>query len=461
MQNVRSWAPILGWEDLTIFSACHTIEDYSEFSTMYYLCEKLALLEENITATLIDEAAQNTRFMGKPGAGKTTFLYYLVKKAKHSNSEIAQNYVFYIFHANKADHRDNHRQLVRCEVIKAWSTYFKACGLIDQFRLIENGGNRDKKETINTLVGYYRSNKKRFKKKLVFIIDDVDTLDEQMAYNIANDVISELEVQSVPKWISIREQTYNNYSSKTKTFLTQFFPGIYKLPDVSLYSIIQHRINNTSNNTGKNPFSRHLCDKIISKLYSSNNRSALQALKSILENVLPKDIQQHTAEEFIQEYLSRMSFQVLVETHHIPNIHSQHLRGLAYPLPFDLMFCIKFTGKPHVLLPAINRISLLRSRKNASQPSDRFLKIHDSDFRHTVKKLVDENIISQDGKIYITTDIGTVLQEAITSDAYNKRCFEMIDTNSTEYTFETICKQNIDYKSVVETFITMTDPFEE
>ena len=138
------------------------------------------------------------------------------------NLEFSKLYSFYVFHANRADDK-NHTHLVQREIINAWEHYYKSCGFGTTFSSIVNGNrDTDVKSKANNLATYYIKNKKRFGKKFIFIVDDVDLLDHDMAMDIAKDVIKSLELVSVTKWISLREQTYTKYDINIKKFFDEF-----------------------------------------------------------------------------------------------------------------------------------------------------------------------------------------------------------------------------------------------
>jgi len=288
------------------------ILNYNDFEKQYYCSDEIQQLEDNIIQSLKDGNTSCIKFMGTPGCGKTSFLYHLWKKSCNDPSSVISKYTFFIFHANRADDKsDEYIEIIRLNILKAWEQYYDECDLSDTYRRINNQ-NISKKEKLNLLTDFFKSHRSDFCKTLVVIIDDIDLLEDKMAFKIASAVKKDLELASVILWVSIRPNTFRHYCAETKKFFNEFFPVVYTYPHVSLYKIISHRISLVSGEEYKNPFSNTLCDEILSLLFEGNKREALANLKAILENTLPKNIRTSDSDEFIKNYIEQSAINTFI-----------------------------------------------------------------------------------------------------------------------------------------------------
>ncbi|MDH5560600.1 MAG: NACHT domain-containing protein [Deltaproteobacteria bacterium] len=459
IQSVKSWYGILKWDKLPNFSSCHHADTYKEFEENYYCCGKLVQLEENLLETL--NSGNNTasvRLTGVPGSGKTSFIYHLMRRAKANKDKVFSKYVFYVFHANKANDAD-YLPHTRQEIIFAWETLYSECGEKKTFEHINDRRDLDLKGKLNALVKYYKDNRGKFRKTLIFIIDDVDLLKDDLAYKIANAVKTDLELQSVIKWVSIRGVTFDHYKGETKNFFEQFFPSVYNVPDTSVRDIVQYRIDNATNKKGKNPFSSELCDLRVNPLFDGNKRRSLAILKSILEDNLPKEIKEYTDEEFIQNYLDRVAVNTFITKGALPNIHLGHLRSLhQYPLPMDIILCLQYTASPHIVVGTINEIMQTRCRKSREWDISRKLQVRSSDFQASIEGLKNENLIFiKSSSEYRLTNKGKILAKYLENPSYIDKCLSGIPVIDKNLIYDDFAKIFIDYEKTVNTFISWID----
>ncbi len=459
VQSIKNWYPVLGWNNMPNFSDCHPSNHYQKFREEYYLCEELLRLELNITEALKNDRRGNFRLVGPAGSGKTTFVYYLMKKSLYERNEIFEKYFTYIFHSNKADHPD-YITTIRDEIFNALEKYFSLCGFKEDFDRITDEEHISKKDKINRIIYFYKEHKLDFKRSLIFVIDDVDLITKnEMAYNVALAVEKELEVKSVIKMICIRGTTYDKYDSKTKKFFEQHFPSPYNLPRTPLSSIIQFRIDNISNKKGKNPFSKDLCDNKIDILFDGNKRASLGMLGAIIENNLPKNIDDHTSEEFIQNYIQKASVNTLILNDAFPNLHSAHLRTIpSYPVPLDIMLCLPHTTEDKIIYACVNDIAQYRSRKSKLIENGKITRVQPSHYNYSMQSLVNENLIYLEGKNIIRlTNKGKILCQYATRDHYHEKCISMLPVTDINESYLDYSRASVDHKEVVSAYQTWFD----
>lgn len=457
VQSLSSWFSILGWARSPIFGPCHYLDSDDEFIKNYLSSEKLLRLEADIMQSLDDGNRSNIRFIGDPGSGKTSFLYYLKRKYKLQKND----YVLYVFHANRADDNDNYRELTQDQIVKAWECLYKKTDNLHEFKRIDEQ-NIPTKQKLNILADYYLENKIKFDKYLIFVVDDVDLLSDQMALNITKSVKKDIELASVIKLVSIRPCTFKNYSSETKKFIEEFYPTTYTLPHISLHEIIKYRIASVSNGCGKNPYSIKLCDDILQVLFSGNKRECLSSLKSILETSLPKKLKLEESEKFIQQYIERSSINSLIDNNIVPNIHDLHFRSVSqYPLPHDILQLCCHTKDVNIMLGALNEVALIRSRRSERLTEiKRKYQVRSNELDYSLNAMEQSNLIIIDNKKFVSlTGAGRTLSYYAARDHYQSRCKENIPISEQDRKYWEHLGKVINYGEIVETYVTWRDRY--
>lgn len=462
VQSLKDWFPILGWDRLPNFSGCQNLS-YDKFVENYYINPKLQSSLDSLITHLDSDYSNktDTRFIGNPGAGKTTFLYWVVKLAESGNKKELSRYSFYIFHANRAK-SDDYVEQIREEILSAWEQLYSQCGKSEYFEQVSLQTETSLKLKINKLSKYFRKRRSEFEKLLVFIVDDVDMLSNEEAYNILETIKADLELIQAMIWVSIRSETIQKYSPETRKLLKEMFSKSRPVESAPLSNIIQKRIEAVSGEKAKNPFSERLCDEVLYGLFEDNKRLSLEILESILCENLPKNIRDYSDESFIQNYIEKGAIKTLLLHEHIPNIHLNGLRTTnKYPLPYDVIGCLVHTGSRSIVYGSINEIAITRSR--ASSLRGRKIKINESDYKSTLLRMEEEGLISIEHDEIVLTNIGHVLSTRITNkslaDYYNQKCKERIQIHEGNELYWELLKPNINYRNTVETLISWDDRF--
>src|SRR4030042_1538335 len=195
--TIESWFQVLSWVNLPNFGPCHTIKEYKRFI----------------------------------------------------NNNLLSGYYFFIFHANRATGKEKEK-VIQEYILTAWRKYYRTCNLLDVYNRIDQQdiGTKGK---INILTDHYKKNRDKFKKLMIFVIDDADLLTNEEVKDITYYVLRNLALTDVKKWLVIRESTYNGYDIETRGLIDAFFPDRNNFPEIPLYEIIKYRIEHSSE--GSNP----------------------------------------------------------------------------------------------------------------------------------------------------------------------------------------------------------------
>lgn len=430
-QSLKHWLPVLGWDKLPNFYNCHSHETSELFFNDYFESKDIKVLEDNIIETLKSPTVTQIRLTGSPGLGKTTFLYFILNKMKE-DLDVFNQYCFYIFHANKAKDENDFERLTQIEIENALRKYYIECHQREKYNAIVELSST-LKERINRLRDFYKDNRNKFNKKFVIILDDIDMIEDELAFNIVSSLKINLETSSLMKWLVIRPTTFEHYTSKTKTFFTEFFPKHYDFKENSLYDVISKRIDSSTNNQGKNPFSKGTC-RIIQKTFENNLRSSLPFLETLLQNNLPKNLPEFIDETFIQNYIEKMTAITLLDQGELPNVHSKEfLSTKFYPLAYDLLQIINH-------IPTYTDIIAILGLIVRHYRSPKISKIGEFQLRaiqveETFKILEEKKLIKRaSGKSWYLTAKAEVLVNDINIDTYNQRCKVKLEESQVKMT---------------------------
>lgn len=282
------------------------------------------------------------------------------------------------------------------------------------------------KEKLNILTDYFKSNKKIFSKVLIFVIDDSDLMKGKDLLDITFQVIKNLEVNSVKKWLVIREITYDGYDSETRSHVDGFFPDRKDFPYVPLYEIVRHRLLNTSGQRNcKNPFSIPLCNTVLERLFNGNLRESFSMLKTILEIVPPGKFSKNTDESVIQNYLDKSSINAFFALQILPNLHLSRYRSVELPLPIDILLLAKHVKSLDLLHGGVNSAIAVRADKARLSDNESFIKVRGSDFIFSLNKLIDLGLIIKKGNYIELTSKGYLLADYADRSNYIELCEEL------------------------------------
>lgn len=411
LHSIEDWFNVLKWKHLPNLGLCNTITDFDDFKKSYLICDEIIQFKKNLLTTLTGRFEQhNIRILGRPGCGKTSFIYYLDNATKYEPNSILNDYVFFIMHINRA-HGVSDETLIREHIIKAWEKYYIACDKGDAFKRILQQQSPIK-ETNNALSDYFIKHKGEFKKVLILVIDDADLLEGKEVVAIAKDVIKNLEVASVKKWLIIREITYKGYDIEVRKFVDAFFPDRKDFPKVSVKNVVQHRIQNTSGNIdSKNPFSENLCNLVLERLFDGNMREALSTLKNILEHNSPGDFSKNTDEKVLQKYIDTVAINSLLKLNYLPNLHDPLYRKTFLPLPLDILMLVKHLHSIELIFATLDTVTTIRTDRLKVTNTDTIIKVRDDDFQYTLNRLIELGLIEKEGKAYYLSRKGDLLSD--------------------------------------------------
>ncbi len=398
-QTVDEWFPILGWTDLPNFGLIHTLPEAKQFIANYYAPAEVERVLHNFFVGLRGEyQLLNLRIMGAPGAGKTTFLYYL-KALLEINPELVVSARYYIHIAHvqaliyegKVDENE-----VLEDILKAFTEFFNHSGLSE---IAEDfNGEGTTKRRVRKFTDFYKDNKKKFRKILVYALDDVDNATDDQVLDVSRFLYEHLEVASVKKWLSIREVTYNAiYSAQTRDYLQNFYTDRLPFPSISLYGLMSFRISKLGKGA-KNPFSEALC-QIVEDVHLGHLRLCLSTLRNLIMDIQPKGFKVGTDIAVIRKYMEKSSYITFFRHGVFPNIHDPIYRMFKnIPTLTEILLLLKHTSRTDEFLLGI--LNDVISAKVSSIPDMRNTeyRITSSDFNDSIKFLIDHELITKTGK---------------------------------------------------------------
>lgn len=452
--SIRDWYPILRWDTLPNFGLCHTATTSDEFKRNYAESKEIRDFRENLLETLGGSFdTPNMRILGKPGTGKTTFLYSLLSL----NGQNLDKYFLYIFHVNRAV-GDDPEPLVIEELFGAWGAYFNSCGFDNEFNSIKSQKITTKLK-LTKCSDFFLKRKKDFKKVFIVALDNVDLLEPKIMGKIALLSITHLEVASVKKWLFIREESYDKYDQETRRLVSQFFPEARHFPIIKLFEIVEHRINNTpSKGKPLNPFSNQLCERV-QLMYDDCLRESLPTLKTILENSFKSGFHQNQDVSFISNYIDRAAITILTETGKLPNLHSIKYRNVPYTIPIELVSMMMYIQSIQLLLGSVNHIINFKRANLPAKNRELEIKLPNSTFMHSLNLLIQNGLATKNDESVYLTPIGKVVAASCGKKFYAEACFHSLLPNSltsSEYSgdYQLMSFMEMDYENIARIWTT-------
>ena len=465
-QSISDWLPILNWPKLPNFGHCHTSLNSEDFKKDYFVSNELAALYRNLCASMSSEGinATDIRITGDPGAGKTSFLYAL-QRMSETDDKILKDYLFYIFHINRAgdeEYAEHYIRVIIHHIEKAWESLFKESGKEGVYTRFSQQ-KLSPKGIIDKLSEYYVDHKKEFSRILVFIIDDVDLLPGQHVAIVADCILRTIGTASVKKWLVLRDITYDNYKGETKQKIEQFFPNPYSFPSVSLSLVIEQRIRslekgaNNKNCKLKNPFKPHVCDSVVKPMCDGNMREGLSMLKTLLEDNLPKEIDPSTGEEFIQNYIEKATINTLLSSHKLNNLHTDPFRIGIYPIAVDILACAAYHQSESIIFGSVSDCAVRRdgTKSRIIGNDEETVRVRKSDFSYVVNKLAEHKLLTYDKKnnIIQLTEKGKMVSFFAVKDHYYAYCQKKIKNVELCNEYWVLASRNIVHSEIVSTYL--------
>lgn len=332
--SVTDWKEVLGWSSVPMFGEIHKLEA-RELKASYYLPANVLEVVTIIKNSLKEGFGfTNKRIIGEPGAGKTTFIYY-IKKCLSTGEPGFRDYSFHILHLNRLRAIDHIEDLVEKRTLKLLADYFEENGLSQEYHtLLKEEPQR--KEQINKLEDFILYEERRFKRKLIVLVDDIDETEESDVEVALRYFYGLLECHHICKWLIVRNTTLDHYKKDFLGFIDTKFGQSIKFPRVDLHGILATRIK-ALNPKGGNPFTQDICGRLV-EIFNLDLRQACAAVPSFLEQVSPLPSGTYS-DSFIGQYFGKNFSRVMTASQVFPNIYySSQLRYI--PLEKDVLCVI-------------------------------------------------------------------------------------------------------------------------
>jgi energy-coupling factor transporter ATP-binding protein EcfA2 len=430
-QGLDSWLPVLRWKSLPNFGPCHNIKDISEFERNYLSTTENRRFMKDLFSVLLSSGSEtnNVCLMGPPGCGKTTFIRALLIASSYN--KIREKYHFYIFYVNRLINMQDSEieNLFMVEVFNAWSSFFKASNLGGFVQRLSER-RIEVRAKINEYMKYYKDNKSKFDKKMIFILEDADSLSDDEVARIVNLTHRHIAISDVKKWLVIRDETYDQYKVNAKYAVNAYFPDRRSLPRVGLYEVLDHRIKGiSSEDQHLNPFSENLCSLAVERFVRGNLRSGLEISKRLLEMNGPGQLASSTDVSFIRNYLDKTAIVTLVKDHGLPNLFDPKFQSVPFPIALDIILAIRHVRNKPLIMNVVDQAVQIRSAGaglTAGRGND-LVKIPTSAFDHSLNALIDEGLIRRfSADSYMLNDIGDMLCDHARQKTYIDTCISCL-----------------------------------
>ncbi len=468
--GVTEWFKLLGWISYPDLGNCHSLLTEGrtkEFDLRYYSSDELKEFASNLKLKLQHTSAAGTMMLvqGNPGIGKTTFLFTLLDHATKDKQLNAQ-YKFYICHANNAKGENWRYQILEKIKESLFELYEESeqgnvfdrlcCEIVDS----EQGLAAQVLELKNYV--FNPANKGKFSRTLVFILDNIDTIDDaNRLMDIFEFINSTIEPGGIKKWLIVRPETLEKFTSKQLTRIDSFVTNHEELPLVSLHKVIEKRILNTTGSSDFkkiNPFSKELCDELILPVCDGSIRAGMDVLAKLLELRKPKgfSVTGGQSERALQTYIRTGVTAALYVTKKIPDLHKSKFRvtSLETPLVFDLLNLINFASNPTRLKGLLHTATERRNQHTRYLVSGRTrtFTIQPSEFNEAIRILIENKLVYSNSDRVFLTEKGKSFINLATPIHYAGVCRDRNADRSDNYW--QIASVDVTYSSVVTEFTT-------
>lgn len=291
--SLAEWMPLLGWDKLPNFGSIHEL-DANDFLDYYFDEDpEIRRMTSNLLVGLRGEkpATINTRLIGNPGVGKTTYMYYIRALTKKEKSKDFSRYYYWIFHSDKAVYNGKiNRSVILRDVERCFLRWYTNSDIEYNLYNKITEEKMDADERIQKLTDLYIHNStvKTKMKTLIYVIDGVDTVDEQLVIPLVKEIMTLLVPISIRVILTVREIEYKKFKAPTTRLIDTFFPMLKKFPAINLKQIVDKRLSKYPNTI--NPFSEELCSFAMD-VFNNDHRLGLARLLQILEDNSPGNLE--------------------------------------------------------------------------------------------------------------------------------------------------------------------------
>lgn len=469
--GIAEWLPVLNWEKIPDLGPCHNYAasgEEEEFLHRYVITEEL----RNFCGTLLLKLKTKrighpvVMLEGDPGIGKTTLVYAL-KAHVTNDAELNSAYTFYACHANCIDNPDWEREILYHSK-QALKALFSSCNqlkLLNQICADESDDVDGLRVQINRLKTCIAGEKHRnkFKKTLVFVLDNVDTVTDSERVIEAFELINKiLEPSIIKKWIVVRPETVRNYSIKQKKRIESFISDHLTMPRVSLFDVVKKRISKTTGNKSKkiNPFGPDLCDELVLPLCNGNLRKGLSVLEAVLRDTPPKGFaDRKTDKKIIRNYLRKCIVPVLFKENLLVNLHDirYSIKSMEAPMAYDLLCLTKYSSQQRHLLSMLYDAIDRRNKSLSYSITGRENKytIYDHDLDNLLTLLSQDGLVIWDKRqeTVILTALGNAHINIATQSYYAQLC-EELGAALRSSTYWAAAEVDVSHASVAKAFST-------
>jgi len=429
--SYQRWMQILKWATWPRFDHIHDLP-IEDFASHYYVSPSLQEVIDNLYFCLIAGGSVSDKlFIGMPGAGKTTFIYWLMKVPHPLDGrELSKHYHFEVLHLNRivtATIEESKNSIAeRC--LELYIRYLTANNFEEALLAINNNSQLSTTDKVNKILDFIKNNIHKFGTKLIIIIDDIDEAERNMVEPVLRLLYTYIEPACIQKWMAVRETTLGYYKQEFLNFIRTKFPEKIPFPRVDLNGIIENRIK-ANNPNGKNPFSHTICSQMIAA-YNYDIREAMGVVNKFFELNKPGDTKDYSSDKFIENFFMIAFTKTLTKQKVFPNIYLRPISS-RFTLEKDvfLLLCIKHIVDAQFLTILqkyySDTLSTLRKKEDLYGSDSVTLSMEDikavTDFLYN-NQLIEVNSVN----CFFPTPKGQIFKRLITQSVYSEICEQEI-----------------------------------
>jgi energy-coupling factor transporter ATP-binding protein EcfA2 len=427
----KKWLSILNWMRLPRFGKIHNLEN-EIFSANYYIPPSIDEVLANFMFSLSQESSRIDKLIsGKPGCGKTTFLYYLKEVILQEHGILDEKYVLEIIHFLRFIRSDGVTSITSIEtwMKDLYANYLRECGFQNEVEgILRNKDFSDINSKINALINLLKRERNNCSKQLIICIDDIDEAPKDQVEPVLRNLYSYMETSVIEKWITIRGITLDHYPLSLSLFIRRKFPEKINFPRADFHGILDRRITAVGENP-KNPFGKEICSQII-QVFDEDIRETLGGILGFLELNPPVSLNKDTSTDLIGRYYGKNIGRVLINMRVFPNIflksHSSRL-----PIEKDIFVLIDFKhtidGEFRMIIDSYYKETIEVIDRENRVRDKKWIAISEKELKGSIKYLIDNHLIEElSSDCYLLTGRGRIFKRYIFSKEYQNYCLKEV-----------------------------------
>ena len=432
--SIQRWKRILNLGHMPSFDDIHGLDD-KELVNLYFVSDPGLHGFKN---DLLDDMSEkypslSMRIEGPPGWGKTSFFHYL---SAIVNPDLTfPRYLRVVNATSFASFEGIKSNTMVTQCYKAIESFYLSCccdtSMVTDQQEYEN---RDDADKLHFYIDYIDTHIKDFSRRLVVILDGVDTIPEKYVAEISIELFNILSSTNIIKWLAIRDNVFRSYSNEVKQCVRTHFSHRREFPRVPLHGIIKKRIRNCGSEHVINPFSRGLCS-VIQDLCGGDNRIGLATLKSIMNTADPGKLPKSPINiNAIQQLFEAQLVTVALDNGLVPNIFDSYANiNTLFPIAKEVLLLAAYLMEVDQKFCDFVSLSLTQKLSSVRRKTIDLMTIDDKDIKAAIAFLEQEKLVEIRVRDPLTVEIskkGELTSQWVEHDFYQVACKEALEKHS-------------------------------